>query len=362
MEAHTVPVAAVPLAPLSTLQVGGAAEWFVDLTEAAQIAPACRWAADRGLPLTVLGGGSNVVVSDRGLRGLVVRMAIRGVDAAWQGDTWRVRAGAGEPWDALVEAAVRQHAWGIECLSGIPGTVGGTPVQNVGAYGQDVSQTIDAVDVVERATGSAQSIPGSACGFVYRDSRFRAADRNRYIIAAVRFRLSRAQTRPLAADVARAAGGPAGVTPADVREAVLALRRSKGMVVEPANPDARSVGSFFVNPVVDTGQAEAFAARAGGDAPPCFPAGAGCVKVPAAWLIERAGWPRGSGSGAVGLSSRHALAIVNRGGASADDVVACAVAVKQAVLDRFGVALAAEPIFLGFEDDARVAFLKGTQV
>lgn len=350
----------MPLAPLSTLQVGGAAEWFVDLHDEAQIAPACRWAADRGVPLTVLGGGSNVVIGDRGVRGLVARVAIRGVDAAWAGDTWRLRAGAGESWDALVERAVRQQAWGVECLSGIPGTVGGTPVQNVGAYGQDVSQTIEAVDVVERATGAAASIPAAACGFAYRDSRFRAADRNRYIIAAVRFGLARVQARPLTADVARELGDRHGLTPADVREAVLALRRSKGMVVEPANPDARSVGSFFVNPVVTAGQADGLAARAGGEPPPRFPAGDGRVKVPAAWLIERAGWPRGSGSGAVGLSTRHALAIVNRGGALAEDVVAFACGIKQAVVDRFGVALAAEPIFLGFEDDARVAFLKGT--
>lgn len=361
MAAGTVPVAAVPLAPLSTLQVGGAAEWFVELTSASQIAPACRWAADRGLPLTVLGGGSNVVINDRGVRGLVVRISIRGIDADWDGDTWRVQAGAGEAWDALVETAVRQQAWGIECLSGIPGTVGGTPVQNVGAYGQDVSQTIEAVDVVDRATGTASSIPADACRFAYRDSRFRAADQNRYIIAAVRFGLSRARLRPLAADVERALAGRPGVTPGAVRAAVLDLRRAKGMVVEAANPDARSVGSFFVNPVLTLLQAEAVRLRA--DAPlPMFPAGEGRVKVPAAWLIEHAGWLRGGGAGPAGLSSRHALAVVNRGGASAGDVMACAVAVKQAVLDRFGVALAAEPIFLGFEDDARVAFLKGSGI
>lgn len=359
MATELAPAAAVPLAPFCTLQVGGAAEWFAEVTAASGIAPACRWAAGRGLPLTVLGGGSNVVVSDRGVRGLVLRMSIRGVDADWDGDVWHVRAGAGEPWDALVETAVRQQAWGLECLSGIPGTVGGTPVQNVGAYGQDVSQTIDTVEVVERATGAAMSIPADACGFAYRDSRFRGSDRNRYIIAAVRFGLSRARVRPFAADVERELAGRPLVTPGDAREAVLALRRAKGMVVEETNPDARSVGSFFVNPVLPIAQAESLGTHAGAR-PPMFPAGEGHVKVPAAWLIEHAGWSRGAGAGPAGLSSRHALAIVNRGGASAEDVVAFATGIKQAVLDRFGVALAAEPIFLGFEDDARVAFLKGT--
>jgi len=354
------PRAAVPLAPLSTLQVGGAAQWFVELTDVSACAAACRWASDRGLPLTVLGGGSNVVISDRGIPGLVARVVIRGLDVRPDGRTLRVRAGAGESWDGLVRTVVRHQAWGIECLSGIPGTVGGTPVQNVGAYGQDVSQTIDAVDLVERATGQAIAMPVGDCGFAYRNSRFRLVDRNRYIIAGVRFVLSLDAGLPLTPDVERAVGARSGATPADVREAVLALRRSKGMVVETGNPDARSVGSFFVNPVVTQREADGLAARADGVIPPMFPAGEGHVKVPAAWLIEQSGWQRGAGAGPVGVSSRHTLAIVNRGGALADDVVAFAVGIKQSVMDRFGVALAAEPIFLGFEDDARVAFLKGT--
>lgn len=360
MAYELTPLASVPLAGRCTLGVGGAAQWFADVTTAAQVGEACRWAADRALPLTVLGGGSNVVISEHGVPGLVVRMAIPGCTLTPEGRTLRVTAGAGESWDGLVETTVGLGAWGLECLSGIPGTVGGTPVQNVGAYGQDVSQTIEAVTVVDRQTGVARVMAAAECGFGYRASRFRSVDANRYIIADVTFALSSEPAPAVTPEIVRVLGDVTPDTPRLVREAVLTLRRAKGMVVEAGNPDARSVGSFFMNPVLPVAQADTLAERAAGQGPPMFPAGPGRVKVPAAWLIEQAGWTRGSGAGPAGLSSRHALAIVNRGGASAEDVVTCAVRVKRAVLDRFGVALVAEPIFLGFDEDARVAFLKGT--
>ncbi len=352
----------VALGPLTTLGVGGLAQWFVDVTTVDEIAQACRWASERGLPLTVLGGGSNVVIHDAGVAGLVARVRIVGRTLRWAGDVLEVQSGAGEAWDALVEACVGEGAWGLEGLSGIPGTVGATPVQNVGAYGQDVSQTITSVLVVDREQGEPARLGTAACAFGYRDSRFRSKDRDRYIIAGVTFQLHRGRPRSLYPEVERILGGASGeISPAAVRQAVLTLRRAKGMVVESGVADSRSVGSFFVNPVIAAQQADALAAQAPGIELPRYPAGAGFVKVPAAWLIERAGWFRGGARGPVGLSTRHTLALVNRGGATADDVVELAVAIKRAVQEQCGVALCAEPVFLGFMADARVAFLKGTE-
>ena len=354
------PVPSVGLASLTTMGVGGAAEWFGTLTSVAHVQDACAWAADRGVPLTVMAGGSNLVVSDRGVPGLVVRVAIPGVQLAWDGGGLRVAAGAGVSWDALVAGVVAVGGWGAECLSGIPGSVGATPVQNVGAYGQDVSQVIEAVDAVDRRTGETVTFPAGACAFAYRTSRFRSADRDRYIIVGVRFGFGReagAYTYPelTRALAARRVQRP---VPMDVREAVLGIRRVKGMVVDPADPDTCSAGSFFLNPVIDRGLAERLPALAGGETPPMFPAQSDRVKVPAAWLIERAGGHRGMVAGRAGLSTRHTLAIINRGGATSDEIVDLAVSLKRRVVERFGVFLTPEPVFAGFGDDARMVFLQ----
>ena len=357
------PVPAVGLAPLTTLGVGGAAQWFGTLTSVAHVQEACAWAGDRGVPLTVMSGGSNLVVSDRGVPGLVVRVAIPGVQldrGGGDGGALRAVAGAGVPWDALVAEVVAAGGWGAECLSGIPGSVGATPVQNVGAYGQDVSQVIEAVDVVDRRTGEALTFPVGACAFAYRTSRFRSVDRDRYIIVGVRFGFGLEPVAYTYPDLTRAlaARHVRRPVPGDVREAILGIRRVKGMVVDPTDPDTRSAGSFFLNPVIGRGLAERLPERAGGEIPPMFPAEPGRVKVPAAWLIERAGGHRGMVAGRAGLSTRHTLAIINRGGATSDEIVDLAVSLKRLVVERFGVWLTPEPMFAGFGDDARMTFLQ----
>jgi UDP-N-acetylmuramate dehydrogenase len=313
----------VPLAPRTSLRVGGAAQWFTQASSAEDVAAAHAWGASRGLTMTVLGGGTNVVVADRGVPGLVVAVAPRGLTIADDGDSVTVTAAAGEPWDDVVAAAVERRGSGLECLSGIPGLVGGTPIQNVGAYGQEVATTIEHVTVFDRRSGAVARLAAEACEFAYRASRFKGRDAGRFVVCDVAFRLARgAPPTTTYADVASALARVGATQPsvADVRAAVLEIRRRKGMVIDAADPDTRSVGSFFTNPVVDVAGIERIASRAGA-APPSFPQAGERVKVPAAWLIERAGFGRGAGRGAVGLSTKHTLAIVTREGARALDVV-----------------------------------------
>jgi len=350
-----------PLAPLSTLGVGGPARYYARVTSEDAVREAVAWARARDLPLFVLGGGSNVVLSDEGHPGLVLHVATRGIETHTAGDRVEIRAEAGEPWDDFVAAAVAKEWAGVECLSGIPGLVGATPIQNVGAYGQEVAETIATVDALDLHTGRVEHFLNAECGFAYRDSRFKSADKGRFIVLRVTYAL-----RP---------GGPPAVryaelarhleerglgTPslAQVRETVIGLRRRKSMVLDPADPNARSVGSFFTNPIVPTAVAddlESALRREGtlaeGEHPPRFPAGDGRVKLSAAWLIERAGLTKGYQRGNVGLSSRHTLAIVNRGGAAASEVVALAREVRARVHDRFGVTLVPEPVFVGVSMD-----------
>jgi UDP-N-acetylmuramate dehydrogenase len=314
------------------------------------------------VPLTVLGGGSNVVVADEGIDGLVLQIAIDGVRETTLPSTTRVAAGAGAPWDALVELCVGRGLAGLECLSGIPGLVGGTPIQNVGAYGQEVADTIEAVVVYDRAVAGLETLAAADCGFAYRSSRFKHADAGRYIVCEVIFALAPGPPRVSYPDVAaalRAQGRPSPSLP-DVRQAVLTIRRGKGMVVDAADPDSRSVGSFFVNPIVPAALVDQLASTAGAQ-PPTYPASDARVKVPAAWLIARSGLARGDGTATVGISRKHTLALVNRGGARARDVVEFAAAVKRRVADRFGVWLRPEPVFLGFGDDPTLTFLQQAQ-
>jgi UDP-N-acetylmuramate dehydrogenase len=355
------PQACVPLADMTTIGVGGAAEWWVSVANVEGAQEAGAWAAQRAVPVTVIGGGSNLVVSDRGVPGLVVQMAIGGTRCDWAGDALHVLAGAGVGWDALVAEVVALGAWGMECLSGIPGSVGATPLQNVGAYGQTISQTLVSVDAVDVSSGERKVFTARECDLGYRTSRFRERDRDRYMIVSARYVLGRVAASEHYPDVQRglAALGVDEPGPADIRAIVLAIRRSKGMVVDQLDPDSRSVGSFFVNPVLDRRTAEQLGRIAGGADPVMFPSGSGMLKVPAAWLIERTGACKGLIAGRVGLSSKHTLAIVNRGGATADDVVALAVQIKQRVLDQFGIALRPEPRFLGFDEDERMKFLLG---
>jgi UDP-N-acetylmuramate dehydrogenase len=346
---------AVPLAPLTTLELGGPARHFVEATDDGAIADALSWADGRRLPVLILGGGSNVVIADRGWDGLVVRIATRGrrFDAA--GGEVTLTAAAGEPWDDVVADTVARGLAGLECLSGIPGLVGATPIQNVGAYGQEVADTIRSVKVLDRASKRVIDLAPDACAFGYRDSAFKHAP-DRHVVLAVTFGL-----RPGGApavryrELADALAGTARPTLAEVRATVLALRRKKSMVIVDGDPNRRSVGSFFMNPIVPAAQADAVAARAVAlgaivrpDEMPRWPAN-GAVKLSAGWLIERAGIRKGHRRGAVGVSSAHALALVHHGGGSTADLLALAQEVGDAVHAQFAMTLMPEPAMIGVE-------------
>lgn len=352
------PDARVPLAPMTTLGIGGCAQWFFRARAPEDVARAHRWCEERRVPLFVVGGGSNLVVADRGIDGLVVHMAIREVHVSVRGDETMIRAGAGEAWDPVVEMAVSRGLAGLECLSGIPGTVGGTPIQNVGAYGQEVSRAIADVTAFDRRSGALAVLTPDECGFGYRTSRFKHSDAGRFVVCGVTLHLRPGPPTIAYPDLVdelqrRAIAAP---TLAEVRLAILSIRRRKGMVVDEADRDTRSVGSFFTNPVVSKDTYARLASEPPGTVRG-FPQPDGRVKVPAAWLIERAGFRCGYQSGAVGLSSKHPLALVNRGGATARDVLQLAARIKREVTDRFGIWLVPEPVFVGFDGDADVCYL-----
>jgi len=350
-----------PLAPLSTLGVGGPARYYTRVTSEDQVREAVAWSRARAQPLFVLGGGSNIVLSDDGYPGLVLHLATRGIASRPVGDTVEVTAEAGEPWDDLVAAAVAQGWAGVECLSGIPGLVGATPIQNVGAYGQEVGETVSSIEALDLQTGRRERLTSAEGGLGYRDSRFKSADKGRFIVLRVTYALRPGGPPAVRyAELARSLEERALGAPslAQVRETVIGLRRRKSMVLDPDDPNARSVGSFFTNPIVPAAVAddlETALRRDGvlreGERPPRFPAGEGRVKLSAAWLIERSGLAKGHQRGKVGLSTRHTLAIVNRGGATAADVVALAREVRARVQDRFGVTLVPEPVFVNVSLD-----------
>ncbi|HUM17839.1 MAG TPA: UDP-N-acetylmuramate dehydrogenase [Candidatus Nitrosotalea sp.] len=344
------PVEHAPLAPHCTLRIGGPARYLVEASDEAVVAEAVEWAGARRLPVRVLGGGSNLVIADEGVDGLVLKIALRGVSTQEASGTMEVTAAAGEPWDALVRHTVERGWAGLECLSGIPGLVGATPIQNVGAYGQEVSDTLTAVRALDRKSGVVVTLGPAECGFGYRDSLFKSGAPGRYVVLAVTYRLTpggapNVRYADLTRDLERR--GLARPSLAQVRETVLAIRRSKSMVLEPGDPNARSCGSFFLNPIVDGAALAAIEARAAGLGMPRWPQPDGRVKLSAAWLIERAGFTRGQADGPVGLSTRHTLAIVCHDGARARDVAAFARRVRAGVEQRFGVRLHPEPIFWG---------------
>lgn len=361
MDEQALPIETdVPLAALSTLGVGGRSRWFARATRPEQIAAAHQWTTREGVPLFVLGGGSNVVIADEGWQGLALEIAVGGVRFDAAGDETVVQAGAGEPWDRLVADVVARGHAGIECLSGIPGRVGGTPIQNVGAYGQEVAHVIESVTAWDRHAADFVVLGAASCGFAYRTSRFKTGkDAGRFIISEVEFRLRRGDPTTAYPDVAAElqAIGITAPTVGDVRRAVLAVRRRKGMVLDPSDPDTHSVGSFFTNPVVTRDVRERIASRAGRPVPG-FDLPGGLVKIPAAWLIERSGLDRAIAVGGAAVSSKHPLALVNRGGARARDILDLAVLVKRRVLECFEVPLRPEPVFIGFGDDPALAFLQ----
>lgn len=339
----------VPLAPLTTLGLGGPARRLVTAYDEQSVAHVVTTADAAGEPLLVLGGGSNVVLPDEGFPGTVLRIATHGLAAELADGRVHLTASAGEDWDGLVAHCVAEGLAGIEALSGIPGLVGASPVQNIGAYGQEVAQTVVAVRALDRSSGKVVDLAPQDCGFSYRHSAFKA-NPARWVVLAVTFRLApEALSTPVAyAELARRLGVEFGdrAPLGDVRAAVLELRRGKGMVLDAADHDTRSAGSFFTNPLLTAAELEALLARAD-DPPPTWPDDTGRTKVSAAWLIERAGFGKGAFDGPVGISSKHTLALVNRGGATTADLRRVAAAVRDGVQEAFGVELVPEPVFVG---------------
>lgn len=347
----------VPLSPYTTLGLGGRARLFTQVASIDQLCNAFESAGARGLPVHVIGGGSNIIVPDGGLNALVIRIALRGIRVEQSGDAVILAAAAGEPWDDLVRHAIASDLAGIECLSGIPGLVGATPIQNVGAYGQEVGETIVLVRALERRTLKMREFSTDECAFAYRRSRFKGADSGRYVIVEVHFALTRFGSpgvrypelkRQLEAGPGTDQREPGRRGLEAVREAVLTLRRRKSMLVDPADPNSRSVGSFYLNPVLSADDyrklAERWHARGEAEPVPAFPSGKS-MKVPAAWLVEHAGYGKGYRKGGVGISAHHALALVNLGG-STRELLALADEIQGAVYAAFGVRLEREPVVL----------------
>jgi UDP-N-acetylmuramate dehydrogenase len=349
----------VQLAEWCTLDVGGPARWFVQSLSEDDVLDALAWADQRHVPALILGGGSNVVIADSGFRGLVVQIAIGGVQAREDGQTVTFDVGAGEPWDAFVARTVADNCAGLECLSGIPGLVGGTPVQNVGAYGQEVSDTIIVVRAIDCRARQRLTMSTDQCAFGYRTSRFKHGDAGKFVVTGVTYVLERDGRPTIAyADVIKYFQDTSHTpTLAEVRQAIIEIRSRKGMVIREGNPANRSCGSFFVNPIVSRDHFERLLRSTHVDAIPHYAAGEDDVKVPAAWLIEHAGYERGYVNGPVGISPYQAQGLINRGGASADDVVALALSIKRAVWSIFRVALVPEPVFVGFDARPDVQWL-----
>jgi UDP-N-acetylmuramate dehydrogenase len=344
------------LADLTTLRLGGPAGRLVEARTEEDVVAAVREADAAGDPLLVLAGGSNVVVADDGFPGIVVLMGTRGFERRDEDGRAVLDVQAGEPWDPFVARCVEDGLAGVECLSGIPGSVGATPIQNVGAYGQEVAETITAVRVLDRRTGEVEELSAEACGFGYRTSVFKRTP-GRWVVLAVRFALlDSGRSLPLRyGELTRAVGVEAGATAplGDVREAVLELRRGKGMVVDPDDPDSVSAGSFFTNPILEAGEfarlQERARERVGPDADvPGWPEPDGRVKTSAAWLIEHAGFTKGHGDPAtIAISAKHTLALTNRGAGTTALLVALAREVALGVHEAFGVDLHPEPVFVG---------------
>lgn len=342
----------IELGPLTTLRVGGRARYFLCAQTIVDVQAAVAFADDKKLPLFVLGGGSNVLISDNGYPGVVLQIGISGIDHNHERETIRFIAGAGEEWDAFVGLCVTRNIAGIECLSGIPGSVGATPVQNVGAYGQEVSNTIVSVEVFDLATKQAREMTAEDCEFGYRSSVFNTRERGRYIILRVTYELQHGAAPTLRyADLQNYfAGRDQAPTLSELRGAVLKIRASKGMLITPGDPDSQSAGSFFKNPVLTAAQFDELGRRAQERnlKVPSYPALSQQKKVSAAWLVENSGFAKGYVKGHAGISSKHALALVNRGGATAGEIVALKDEIQHRVEQEWGTKLEVEPVLVGF--------------
>jgi len=338
----------LPLSPWTTFGVGGPARYFLNAASEQDVVDGLDFAKSRHLPVFVLGGGSNLLVADSGFPGLVLRVGIKG--QLWQGD--ELCAAAGEDWDGLVAACVERGLAGVECLSGIPGLAGGTPVQNVGAYGQEISGVLESVRVLDRSSEKIIELSKDECGFGYRTSIFNTSHKNRYLVLSITYRLRKdvPATVKYPDLMRRFEGRPAPPALSEVRTAVREVRASKGMLIVDGDPDSHSAGSFFKNPILT--ETEFQRIQSGVSVPvPRYPAGAERVKTSAAWLIEKAGFTKGTSSGRAAISSKHTLALVNRGGASAAEILALGREIRRRVEELFGVRLIAEPVFLGFDEE-----------
>ncbi|MBI3251166.1 MAG: UDP-N-acetylmuramate dehydrogenase [Candidatus Andersenbacteria bacterium] len=339
----------VPLAPLTTINLGGPARFLVVCKNEEDIRRALALSHQENVPLHILGGGSNTVFADEGFQGVVAKIELKGLTFTEENETVLVSAAAGEVWDEVVQASLAKGLAGIECLSGIPGLVGATPMQNVGAYGQDVAETIEDVTTIDRRTGKSVTFTNAACTFAYRVSRFKKEDLGTYIVTNVRFRLRRdavptirypqvqAQLEKMYGTVDIGTGQEALEK---VRETVLHLRRSKSMVVNPSDPHSRSCGSFFTNPIISAEKAKLVQATQSGQQGYTVKGG---VKMSAAWLVEQAGFARGQRFGNVGISPNHSLALVNYGGTT-KELLAVATTIQKKVKELFDITLELEPV------------------
>lgn len=347
----------IPLAPFTTLGIGGPARWLVEVTSEEEIVEAVDWARQHSAPLFVLGGGSNLLVSDAGFKGLVIRIGLRGISVS-DAETRRIyQCAAGEPWENCVQRTLIDNCSGLECLTGIPGTVGGTPVQNVGAYGQEVSSVIHCVRAYDLHDRAFVELSAAECDFSYRRSRFNSTDRGRFIVTRVEYRLNPIGEPALHyPDLVREFEStlPAGTQPslADTAAAVRRVRRSKGMLIVDNDPESRSAGSFFKNPIIMEKHFQQIAAQSP-TPPPKFPSdrgpdGAPRVKISAAWLIEQSGFSKSYALGQAAIGSRHTLALINKSSANAGDILALAQQITAAVEARFAIHLEMEPVQVGF--------------
>ncbi len=340
------------MAPLTTLKVGGPARHFAEATTVADVQQAIQFATSRSLSLFVLGGGSNIVVSDAGWPGLVLKIAITGIEQQSHEGKILFDVGAGEEWDKFVATAIARNCAGIECLSGIPGSVGGTPVQNVGAYGQEVSETIQQVTALDLNNGDVYKLSNEQCGFHYRTSIFNTSERGKFIILRVNYHLIPGGKPHLQYTDLKNHFAGWSVTPtlADTREAVRAIRATKGMLIVAGDDDCRSAGSFFKNPVLSALDFEQLTRRAVGKnlQIPSYPALESQRKISAAWLVEHSGFSKGFTSGNVGISRKHTLAIVNRGNGTAAEIVSLKNHIQDRIEDIWDVRLEPEPVFVGF--------------
>ena len=341
----------VPLAPLTTLGVGGAARYLAAAKAEEDVQAALEFSRQQALPLFVMGGGSNLVVSDSGWHGLVLKIAIPGIHRTNEGESVRFDVGAGVDWDAFVGESVAANCAGIECLSGIPGSVGGTPVQNVGAYGQEVSDTIESVRAFDLKQDRTVLLAEAECGFRYRTSIFNSVESGRYIILRVSYRLTAGGAPSLKyRDLRESFSGSTSPSLSQVRDAVRRIRQSKGMLIVPGDPDCRSAGSFFKNPVLSEAQFSSLSKRATarGVEIPSYPALDAHRKVSAAWLVEHSGFNKGFSLGAAAISHKHALALINTGNAHAADILRLKKAIQESVRNTWDIELEPEPVMVGF--------------